>query len=42
MIAVAMKKLMLLIPVLFLLGGCFECEVETPLFGTPSLSCDQT
>ena len=37
-----MKKLILLIPVLFLLGGCFECEMNTPLFGDPSVSCAQT
>jgi len=36
-----MKKMILLLPVLFLLGGCFECSLETPIFGNPSLSCEQ-
>lgn len=37
-----MKKLILLLPLMMMLGGCFECSLSTPLFGDPSVTCGQT
>jgi len=37
-----MKKLILLLPMIILLTGCFECSLSTPLFGDPSVTCSQS